>query len=168
MSKSIKIFWAALFLCASIVLGSCVGSSSLTYYVDKKVVTVDLINYDNPDARNNPSEIYAFDLEKIEVLEALDLDSTEFEDFSKEMNIRVHMKMNRKQFLYSHDGKGLRIVYKDGSFQIITLTNINDKDYFFVGIYDVSGAVEASKDVEMVYATEKFRDVINKYFTTQI
>ncbi len=107
MSKSIKILISSLLCCFTFVLVSCVGSSSLTYWIDKNVTAVELISYNNPEVKNNPSEKYGLDLEKVEVLESLDLDSAAFTDFSREINIRVHMKMNRKQFLFSHDGKEL-------------------------------------------------------------
>ena len=161
-----KIFYISLLCCIALILVSCVGSSSLTYWINKEVITVELINYDNPEAIGNPSEKYALDLKKIEVLETLSI--AEFENFSKEINIRVHMKMNRKQFLYSHNGIGLKFTYEDNSFQIITLTEIDDNNYFFVGSYDEIGIEIASKDVNMPYASEKFKEVINKYFTTQI
>jgi len=117
------------------------------------VITVELINYDNPDSVGNPSNKYAFDFKNIEVLETLS--SAKFENFSKEINIRVHMKMNRKQVLYSHNGIGLKFTYDDGCFEIISLTKIENNYYFFVGSYDPGRIVIASKDVYMPYATER-------------
>lgn len=164
-----KLFIIISFCLMSLALVSCVGSSSLLYRENIKPTKIELINYNNPSARSNPSETKAFDANSIEVLEEFDaawLDS--IDNFGGEFNLRVHSPMNRKQFLFSHDGVGLRFIYDDSSFQILTLTEINDEHYFFIALYNEDGTQLQSKDVNGGSLYEAFRDIVNNHFKIQI
>ena len=153
----------------TLFLVSCVGSYSLLYKETTKPIKLELINYNNPSARTNPSERNVFDVNSLEVLEEFDSDSLDLIDnFGKEFNLRVHSPTNRIQFLFSHDGVGLRLIYDDKTFQILTLTNINNEYYFYVGLYNEDGSQIKSKDINGDSLYEAFRDIINSHFTMQI
>lgn len=170
MSKVAKIIFFIMGFCSiALILASCVSSSSLLYRETTKPKKLELINYNNPSARSNPSERAVFDVNSLEVLEEFDSDLLDsIDNFGKEFNLRVHSPMTRKQVLFSHDGVGLRLIYDDYSFQILTLTEINDEYYFFVGLYNEDGTQIQSKDVNGGSLYEAFRDIINKHFTIQI
>ena len=170
MSKVAKIIFSITVLCCiALVLVSCVSSSSLLYRETEKPKKLELIHYNNPNARSNPYERGVFDVNLLEVLEEFDSDLLDsIDNFGKEFNLRVHSPMTHKQFLFSHDGVGLRLVYEDCSFQIITLTEINDEYYFFVGLYNEDGTQLQSKDMNGGSLYEAFKDIINSHFTTQI
>ena len=64
-----------------------------------------LITLINEKTLNNPFEVYALDTNHIEVIDSLDITSEELDDFSIDINIRVHMKLPRQQYLFLLVGK---------------------------------------------------------------
>jgi len=134
--------------------------------VDKEVACIELIYYNNPDARNNPLVEYPLDLDRLEVLE--DLISEKMENFLQELSKIGYVGGKPELLLASHDGIGVRITYEDGSFQITTLTEVNGEYCFFVGVYNDNGNVVRTTNLLAFEFEQKFRDVVNEYFTTQI
>jgi len=145
------------------------------------VVGIELIYYDNPEARSNPSEAFPLDLDKIEILEALD--SSMIEDFVDAFDIGTIGGMDRPT-LFSHDGIGVRFTHKDGSFEIITITTVYedeqpfvkyyDRERFFMGLYDSVGNIirtmDMAADMPMGDSTrlfDRFYELLDDYFTVR-
>jgi len=139
MSRNLKTIMIVLLVCILLLpFTACDDVYELYKGADKKVVNIELIYYDNPDARSNPKMKYPLDLDKLEILETLDTDN--FEGFlNKLLDIWVHGAAGIKPRLFSHDGIGVAITYEDDSFTLITLTNINGIYCFFEGEYDKAG-----------------------------
>lgn len=147
-----------------LLLIGCDYSYSLYRPKDKTVISIGLIYYDNPDARINPSEAYPFDQEKLEVIEILD--TLEIESFIEKL-LRIH-SIGGKDIptLFSHDGTGIRIIYEDQSFEIITITIINEEGRFFSAEYDVYGNVIEKIDIPGIPSLmDEFNDLIAEYFS---
>jgi len=140
---------------------------------DEVVVSVELIYYDNPEARINPSEASPLDLAKVEVLEVLD--TSMIDSFVEAFNIGTIGGLDRPT-LFSHDGIGVRFIHEDGSFEIITLTTVNERERFFMGLYESTGNVIRTRDmagyISMGHSTgdrlfDRFNDLLDEYFTVR-
>ncbi|MCL2817832.1 MAG: hypothetical protein FWD39_05555 [Clostridiales bacterium] len=132
----------------------------------KEVISIELINYNSPDAKSNPKEEYPFDLEKLEVLETLSSDS--FEGFLAELSEIGGLAAKHKQVLNSPVGVGIKITYHDGSFAIITVTVVNEKEYVFRGEYDADSSIKWYFGIPWQDMIDDFKTLVNKYFDTQI
>ena len=148
------------------ILTSCDYGYCIYQEKDKPTKKVELINYDNPDARENPKTKYPLDLDKLEVIE--ELDSEKIESFLDGLAYSFVLNGRPIKVLCSHDGIGVRITYEDDSFDIITLTTIEDKPIFFKGEYSADGVLVWSEDLNFEGFDVSFRKVINDHFTTQI
>lgn len=149
--------------CATLTLMGCDYSFNIYRSKDKAVISIELIYYDNPDARENPSEAYLFDQDKLEVIEILDY--SQIEHFMQKLS-RIHSIGGiDAETLFSHDGKGIRIIYEDEYFEIITLTNINEEGRFFSAEYDNEGNQLYSIDIPGIpILIDEFNNLIEEYF----
>lgn len=148
----------------SIILVSCDYFYSFSFRGDdeKNIIGVELINYDSPDTIANPLAEYMFDKNKLQILEALDADK--IEAFLKKLyGIGVNGG-KYEQVLYSHHGVGLRIIYEDEGFKIITLSEIQDKEYFFVAEYDSMENRKETKSIDIPSMAESFKELLGEYF----
>jgi hypothetical protein len=171
MSKFAKnIFLTSLFVALTFSLFACSYLHFVYRKPDKEVASVQLVYYDNSNARNNPLEWQPLNLDKLEILETLN--TNEIESFVDKLSRiqGVHGGMYRQK-LFSHDGIGVRITYEDGSFTVITLTLMDgDNNAFFIAEYDKDyNQVESrSVDATIVYTermAREFHELINEHFT---
>ena len=174
MRKSINyILGIVLSCCIVVVLFGCDQEFRIHRMSDEVVIAVELIYYDNPEARKNPSEALSLDLERLEVLETLD--SSEIESFTDAFDLYTLGGLDR-QTLFSHDGIGVRFIHVDGSFEIITLTTVNGRKRFFMGLYESTGnvirTIDMAADISMGHSTgdrlfDRFNDLLDEYFTVR-
>ena len=127
------------------------------------IVGVELISYDNPNARQINTfipiilpRIRAFKFDKMSIVEALD--SEKLEAFSKELDkISVWTIWTH---LNSPAGTNVRILYDDGCFDV--LSPFND----FAGRYDSNG--KAVEHWGHILNKDDLIDLVNTYFTNHI
>jgi len=148
---------------------------------DEVVVSVELIYYNNPEARSNPDEASPLDLERLEVLEVLD--SSMIESFVEAFDFSTLGGLDWPT-LFSHDGIGVRIIHEDGSFEIVTLTTVDvdrqavrtfhDRERFFMGLYDSNGNVIRTRDMAATISMgdstrlyDRFNDLLDEYFAVR-
>jgi len=145
---------------------------------DERVISIELIYYDNPEARTNPSEAFPLDLDKIEILEVLD-DSL-IESFVDVFYVSVSGGQHNG-VLFSHDGIGVRFIHEDGSFEIVTLTTVEletmarvtEEKRFFMGLYYSDGNVISTDDMSgRIFVSDSvgrfsdwFYNLLDEYFT---
>ena len=112
----------------------------------ENVETIELINYDNPDAKKISKEGYGcsnqrdkvtipFDFEKMEIIEVLSAEK--IDDLIQEI-AKVHFFRNWRH-ADAPNGKCIRIVYKNGDFEIIRISYDNCG---YVGSFDADGNVK--------------------------
>jgi hypothetical protein len=133
---------------------------------ETRVSFIELINYNNPDAQNNPLEKYPFNVEYIEILEALSTDSVD--GFLIELSEIGRLSSKGKNILNSPNGIGIRLTYHDNGFTLITVTVVNGEDSIFVGHYDASANIEGYYGISLQEMIDDFRVFVNEYFITQI
>jgi hypothetical protein len=169
MSKvSKKLLWLLFLFFIIFSLIACDEGYGLYKREDKEVICIELVYYDNPDARSNPQKKYPLDLDKLEVLQTLDSDN--FKGFLNKLeDIWVHGAAGHKPSFFSHDGLGVALTYEDDSFTLITLTNINGNYHFFTGKYDKAGNLIHSRGVPGFLSglVRGFKSLINEYFNYQ-
>lgn len=135
-------------------------------FLEKEVIGIELIKYENLAVENDPLEEYEFDLNKLEVLENLNPDN--IESFLNELIKIGGLSGKSKQLLNSPNGMGIRIVYDDLSFTLITYTIINDKDCIFLGEYDKNEEIGITFGIAWKEMIDDFKTLINKYFIINI
>lgn len=89
--------------------------------------------------------------------------------------------------LFSHDGIGVRFTHEDGSFEIVTLTTVNEdeqrfvkfynRERFFMGLYDSMGNVIRTRDMAADIAIgdqaagarlfDRFNDLLDEHFASR-
>ncbi|MCL2797597.1 MAG: hypothetical protein FWD58_06050 [Firmicutes bacterium] len=158
-------------LCAFMLFAwtACDCAYSLYTRPDKEVTAIELIYYDDLDAKANPLVEYPLDVGKMMLLE--ELDPAEIESFlDKLCDIGEYAGPAYKQILFSHYGKGVRIIYEDASFTIITLNaEEKDSDCFYVADYDSDGNQTWSESVIIGNNKNKgaFNNLISEYFSAE-
>ena len=173
MNNKLKSLTVCLMLALCLTFTACV-SDPANYYCDydelkKKVVTIELINYDYSDAKSvkKKEDILPFDFDKMEIVETLALGQHDslLLDFSK---IHFHICDDMTKYLDSATGICVRIVYENGDFIVFCL----NQETNFVGEFTESGDLGelmlyyvASSDFADFSA---FVELFNKYFETQI
>jgi len=133
---------------------------------ETEVTSVELIYYNNPTVKDNPLEIYPFDLEQLEILEALNIDKIDC--FLIEIENIGGFSSKLKEKLKSPNGDGIKLTYDDNGFTLITVTVINDIKIIFVGDYDADENIEGFYGISWPEMIDDFKFLINKYFITQI
>jgi hypothetical protein len=162
MLKSSKNLLCILLVCfLVVVLSGCDTSYSLLRLSDNPVVSIELIFYDSPDARANPSEEFAFDSNKLEVLAVLD---SERIDYFLD-TFYVHFIGGRgRVILFSHDGIGFRIMHEGGSFEVVTGSIINGRMQFVTGYYDEMGvAIRTRRTNSIRPLVERFEYLLSLF-----
>lgn len=138
-----KVFFGII-LCVPFVFSAC---TLPTYSYSKGEVSpcnIQLIHYDETDVEEqNHRFLFSepfddFKEEKCTVLEELTADK--FEDFETDM-VEVGRCSSNGALTKSPYGYGIRIIYEDGSFLVITWTKYDTYDYGvgFVNEYDADG-----------------------------
>lgn len=135
-------------------------------FLEKEVIGIELIKYENLAAENDPLEEYELDLNRLEVVENLNADN--IESFLNELTKIGGISGKSKQVLNSPNGMGIRIVYDDFSFTLITTTIINGKDCIFLGEYDENEEIGITFGIAWQEMIDDFKTLINKYFIIDI
>ncbi len=120
------------------------------------VIAIDLINYDNPNAKelfDKRDKVISFDFNKMEILESLPAEK--MEDFLFELSELTFMTV--WEHLDSPQGKCIRLVYSNGDFEILAC------DVQYSGSFDSTGKVKRFIGSGLYYPK-----LINKYFETQV
>ena len=134
--------------------------------MNKEVIAVELVRYECSTTQNDPLGKHKFDLSKLEVLETLD--SNDFENFVNELIKIGGLSGKHKQFLNSPCGIGIRIVYDDNSFTLITITTISSNECIFLGEYNAGNEIGWTFGIAWQQMIDDFKALVNKHFTTQI
>lgn len=172
--KSPKIILFLLTLCLTFSLISC-GFFSLErqYFLydlhDREIseiVQISLINYVNPLNEENPSENEQYDVEKMIILETLN--SEEFGNFVSELSEIGGIAGTFPEIVSSPNGKGILITYQDGSFILITVSQVNDDDCIFLGDYNSNNTIEYSFGISWSEMIADFKTLILSYFEVEI
>jgi hypothetical protein len=143
------------------VLSGCDTLYSLYRLSDNPVVNIELIYYYSPNARANPSDEFVFDIDKLEVLAVLEPDKIDY--FLDTFGIGVIGGRGRV-ILFSHDGIGFRITHEGGSFEVVTLTTINEEAHFFTGYYDEMGvAIQTIRTTSIRHFEERFEYLLGLF-----
>src|SRR5690554_3978574 len=103
-------------------------------FLNKDVVSIELIRYENLMIQDNPLEKHELELDKLGILESLDSDI--FESFVNELAKIGGLSGKFEQVSNSPDGVGIRIIYDDDSFTLTTITVIDGRECIFLGEYD--------------------------------
>ena len=173
MSKLIKKVLIVTFGIALVFsLTACDYGHTLYVRPDKTSIGVELIYYNNPDAKSNPQEKYPFDFDKLEVIKTLN--TAEIESFLDELSQIGGLGGKPRRILHSPNGIGIRIFYEDGNFDLVTFSAVDGQgnqygfaNRLFVAEYTSDGSIVKSNDVDGSFE-EAFKTLINKYFDTQI
>ncbi|MCL2675018.1 MAG: hypothetical protein FWE84_00265 [Firmicutes bacterium] len=146
-----------------LTLSSCDRMYILYERPDKAIISVELVNYDNVGARDNPLEKQLFDSGKLVILETLEI--AEVESFIVKLcDIYEHAGGVYRQILYSHDGVGIKITYKDNSFTLLTLTVLDNRECMFAADYDSDESQTGSQSVIIRHMIDSFKTLIDEYF----
>jgi hypothetical protein len=166
--KGIKIFIVILlFVLLCFCLTACDPPQFFHEDLTGKVVGIQLVNYNNSDAKgvntfvdykNPEKDMLPFDFNKMQVIETLS--SEEIEDFLKELSAAFIIKA------YVHfdspNGTCIRLIYDNGDFEIISRTKENS----IIALYNESG--EILQYIGIMDNRNDFINLINNYFTPQI
>ncbi|AUD62393.1 hypothetical protein BK010_01900 [Tenericutes bacterium MO-XQ] len=165
-----------LMLIVTIILGVLLVSCDYSYYlyynsdgtdlfVDKDVSSIELIQYENINTRNNPLDKEDFDIRKLEVLETLQSDY--MESFVSELSQIGGLSGKYEEKISSPLGMGIRIIYEDQSFTITTITIIDEVETVFMGDYNQNEELDMYLGISWQEMIDDFKELINSYFVTQ-
>jgi hypothetical protein len=161
LKHSKKIVRLLLICLAFLAFAGCDQSYSLHRISDNPVVSIELIYYDSPDARANPSEEFAFDIDKLEVLAVLEPDKIDY--FLDTFYFHFIGGLGRL-ILFSHDGIGFRIMHEGGSFEVVTGSVINGRMQFVTGYYDEMGvAIQTRRTSSIRPLVERFEYLLSLF-----
>ena len=166
-----------LLLIVTIILGILLTSCDYSYYiyynsdgtdlfVDKDVMSIELIQYENKDTRSNPLGNEDFDSNKIEVLEILQTDH--IENFVLELSQIGGISGKHEEKINSPLGIGIRIIYEDQSFTITTITIIDGVETIFMGDYDQNEEIGIYLGISWQDMIDDFKMILSKYFDMSI
>lgn len=126
------------------------------------IANVQMINYNNQNAKSISKACDNFDLEKMEILE--ELDESRIEEFVISLSkIRFHVYNKHPDSAF---GICIRIVYSDGTFEIMSCNSIDKDLYNFIGRYSPTG--EAIEYVGSFAGKQVFQDILNKFFSIDL
>ena len=131
------------------------------------VVSVELIQYDNPGQKNfsswvpdHSSDLKPFDDSKVSVLETLDEDQT-----SGLIDALCEFHILEKYYAYdSPAGLCLKLTYSNGDFLIVSCDEESYKGY--IGRFSPDG--EVARFIGCFASSSSFKTLVNDYFQTQI
>lgn len=135
-------------------------------FLNKDVTIIQLIKYENLSVQNDPLREYELDLNTLEILEPLIADN--IESFVNELIKIGGLSGKFKQVINSPNGIGIRIIYDDESFTLITTTVIDGRDCIFLGEYDADANRERYFGISWQEMIDDFKTLINEYFTMKI
>ena len=135
----------------------------------ENVVSVELINYNNPDAKiltyhygSQDSKLLSFVFEEMTVLEALDAEH--FDDFFQQLS---QVEILYEWYSYnSPKDICIRLVCENGDFEVLSCDYKNHSFYGYIGRYNTNGDV-----IEYIGTFEglpDFENLINTFFTTEL
>lgn len=163
MKKVITTFLAILLIFSALcTLAACDPG---TFYFDydtlkENVVRVELIYYDNPDAKilfEKRDKVIAFDFSKMEIVEILP--ENELDNFLHDLSESAFMMIWKH--LDSPKGYSIRIVYLNDDFEIISYCS-------GYGFQRYSGGFYADGQVKRFIGDGLDEELFNKYFETKI
>lgn len=147
------------------ILTACDPSSSSYQYIlpEASIVGVELIDYDNPDAKKINTfipitlpRIRRFDFDKMNTIEALKPEK--IDAFSEDL-LDIYV-WGTWVHLNSPAGKSIRIIYSDDSFDVLSLYDT------FAGRYDENGKpIDHFGDL---YSAATLIELANSYFSVQL
>lgn len=135
-------------------------------FLNKEVISIDLINYKNPETEGSPLEYYEFSKDKLEILETLE--PLKMIDFIEEISQIGGISGKFKNQLSSPHGQGIRVVYNDDSFTLITVTIINGYECIFLGEYTADLKLGLNFGISWQEMIDDFKVLINNYFIIEI
>lgn len=124
--------------------------------LENSIVQVELINYDNPGAKElfeKRNKVISFDFDKMEIIETLS--EEQVSNFLTDL-IDVDFMMVWKH-LDSPQGLSIRMIYNNNDFEIISC-NVR-----YAGSFYSDGQVK-----RFIGTSIGIEELVNKYFTTQI
>lgn len=166
MSKYIKNFIIGIFIFVAILSLSACDPPLPLYNRKKDVICIELVNYNSFETQSNSIENCPFLIEKLEILEKLD--SEKFEDFLTELPKISLAGTDDEWIINSPNGLGVRLMYHDKSFTLITVSDIEGIDCIFVGDYDADTNIEHYFGIDSQELIYDFRNLVDKYFTEAI
>ena len=102
-----------------------------------RTIEIQLIYYNNPNAKkisNSAEAVISFDIEKMEIIEILSEDKEkEMLDYMKTISLECHLENGDVD---SPNGYAYRMVFDDGSYLIISFS-----PYAYTGIFDSKGVL---------------------------
>lgn len=158
-----KIIFVLLLIVNLFCMSACEGIAPYPFQFEEEVIRVELIDYENSDAKElscptifhhiDQSEILAFDFNKMTVIETLSQES--LDEFLGESDFTESgvFLTDPDRYLDSPQGLCLRIVYASGSFEIISY------DELYAGSFYADGSVK--RFIGICLGGE---ELINKYF----
>jgi hypothetical protein len=162
-----KAFLIVLIGFSSLLFFACDAIHSLDFSQqrEKNITQIELINYDDLEAKDDQRENRSFSTDKVTILETLD--SAEIESFLEEFSsIGIPNGPKESNDLHSHYGIGIIIIFDDDSFEVVTLPDWDNGKHLFCALYDSDKKRIDSKteyDSEMI---TDFKELLKKYFTT--
>lgn len=135
-------------------------------FLDKEVTSIELIEYKNPIIEDNPLKDFEFSSDKIETLETLEQE--DIIGFIEKISEIGGISGKFKNLLSSPHGKGIRIIYNDDSFTLITVTIINGDECIFLGEYSAETKLGLTFGISWQEMIDDFKELINTYFNTEI
>ena len=158
MRKIFKLIFLILVLCCVMTIFAACDPNRFSFdYEELKenVVRVELIYYDNPDAKElfeKRDKVIPFDFSKMEIVEVLS--ENEVDNFLHDLSKRTFLEVWRH--LDSPQGYSIRLVYLNEDFEIISCNAI------------YSGGFYADGQVKRFIGNGLNSDLFNKYFETKI
>ena len=159
MRKKLKL---PLLLLVNLMLLACEYPLHLYYYEElvATVIRVELINYDNPDAKTirGTENLLPFDFDKMEIIATLR--EERFDGFFKEFSQFNFWEFS--EHLDSPQGRSLRFVYRNGDFEVVCCKAV------YSGRFDSNGNIIGDRYSGAYNANtgndKWITDIINRYF----
>lgn len=153
-----------LLLLASLVLFACEPELYKYDYkeVKESVIRVELINYNNPDAKmikREPDFSIPFDFNKMTIIEVLAEDR--MDGFLKELSNFDYYYVSKH--LDSPQGLCFRLVYKNGDFDLVCQAEYSARFKSNGDVLEIIGSGLGEKNS----LKDHFKELVNKYFNTK-
>ena len=159
-----KIFIMVILSFLVINLVGCDYGNSLYGWIEREIVNIELIYYDNPEAVYKSTLGTPFDFSRKTVISVI-CEGERIKTFIEELRRPWSVSGRPPTLFYSNQGRGIRIVYVDGGFSVITLSEVNGRYGFFSTIFDRDNNNESSWNViGFDDFIEVFNSLIDRYF----
>lgn len=167
-----KKFLLVIILCIQLFCLAACDPRSYSYEYDElldSVVSVELINYDNPNQKkfvtwvlDYTSKLLPFELNNMTILETLNND--DIDDFLQQLS---EARLLHKYYVFnSPKDICIRLIYTNGDFEVISCDYAHQTLNNYVGKYNSSGDV-----VDFVGSFESYDDfenLVNDFFVTDL